>query len=347
MTWILAFIFLVIIQQPIGIVVPHHNIVADERFQMMEVIKQKRFVTNKIVVLSPDHFSNDQKSIYYSDRNWEFPNSKIKYDTSFNNYVFSDLKLNDNLVKSDHGIYNILSDVGNVWPSAKVVPILIGQEVKFSNLDNFIQNLNNYCGFDCLLISSVDFSHYLPYKLANIHDQESISTLMNMNLDNPKLIEVDSPQSIYSLINFSKNKNANNFVLYNHTNSTELVENEDAESTSHVFGWYERILFGKSNKYNVKTFTYANNLLKKDNLNSLGERFFYGVGEINLNNKEINKNMIVAGYETDKEIKKVYFPLICKEKECIFARGEEKKKHLQQALDGVDNKDGEITITKN
>ena len=236
MYWILFYIYYSVLHQPVGIVVPHHNVVADKRIQMLKIIKQKVFITSKIIVLSPDHFSNDQKSIYYSDNNWDFQNSKLNYDLDFNKYLINDLKLNNNLVKSDHGIFNILVDVGTIWPNAKVVPILIGQQMKFEDLDGFIKSLNNYCGYDCLLISSVDFSHYLPYKLANIHDQESISALTNMNLTNPKQVEVDSPQSIYSLISFSKNKGANNFVLDNHTNSAELVGNEDTESTSHVFG---------------------------------------------------------------------------------------------------------------
>lgn len=346
MFWLFVYICYLIFNQPVGIVVPHHNIVAERRIQMLKIIKQKRIFTDKIVVISPDHFSSDQRSIYYSDANWNFKNSNISYDSSFDKYLNSNIKLNNNLVKGDHGAFNILTDLSVIWPKSKVVPILIGQQIDLKDMDEFIQNLNNYCGYNCLLVSSVDFSHYLPYKLADIHDQESISALINMNLKDSKQIEVDSPQSIYSLINFSNNKHANKFVLYDHTNSAELVGNKDSESTSHIFGWYERNLFGKHYEYNVKTFTNANNLSKNDNLHSLGERFFYGIDELNLFDSKISKNIIVAGYETEKEVKKEYLPLTCNEKRCFFARGEEKKKLLQNILGEVDNQDGEITITK-
>lgn len=314
--------------QPVATVVPHHNVVADRRMDMLKVIKKKRLTTTRVIVLSPDHFSNDQKSIYYSDRDWEFKDFKLYFDDEYD--ADPSFKLDNNLVKNDHGVFNVLSDVGVVWPNAKVVPILIGQKVKFENLDNLVRNLKLNCGYNCLLVASVDFSHYLPYKLADIHDQESIQALTNLDLKIETQIEADSPQSIYVLINFSKNKKTYEFTLFDHTNSAKLVGAEDTESTSHIFGWYQKNLFKRIEKYDVRTFTYVNKLSKKDNLKSLGERFFYGVDDINLENDKVPENFVLAGFEKNGKLEKVYFPLICEEKVCVFAKGEEKKRLLPE-----------------
>lgn len=326
----LIFLFSVIYLQPVAVVVPHHNAVADIRLKMFSLIKSRRLITKTVVILSPDHFSNDQHSIYFSDRVWNFPTGKQFFDQKVGPAVTQNLKRDDTLVANDHGVFNVAVDVNIVWPNAKIVPILIGQKIGFDGVDGLISNIHQYCKFDCLLISSVDFSHYLPYRLANIHDENSIRSLVNMDLESPKQIEVDSPQSIYALIKFATKGNTKYFNLYNHTNSAELVGSEDAESTSHVFGWYQRKLFVKPPIYQEKTFTYAKNIDKKFSLNSLGERFFYGTDEISVDLKNDYKlpggtllpdNMVVAGVETPTEIKMEFLPLRCVYKICKFERG--------------------------
>jgi len=343
----LALLFFLVYLQPVAVVVPHHNVVADIRMKMLKLIKRKRLITKTVIIISPDHFSNDQRSIYFSDRVWEFPSGKQYFDNKLGNLITKGLIKDDNLVPNDHGIYNVAADINIVWPDAKIIPILIGQKMSFDKISGLISDINKACKFDCLLIASVDFSHYLPYRLAHVHDQNSIRALTNMELASPRQIEVDSPQSIYTLIKFAGNTGARYFNLYDHTNSAELVGSSDAESTSHVFGWYERKLFGKIQNYQVKTFTLADNLSEKDNISSLGERFFYGVDEFNLTDKEVDDKFIIAGYETGNKIYKVYLPITCNKNVCVFARGETKKMMLQQLPQGVDNESGEVVTVKN
>jgi len=320
---------LVLYLQPVAIVVPHHNVVADIRLRMLRLIKSERLITKTVIILSPDHFSNDQKSIYFSDRTWNFPSGQQYFDQRIGREVTKNLKNNSELVANDHGIFNVASDINIVWPDAKIVPILIGQKMDFDQVSSLLSGLNKACKLDCLLIVSVDFSHYLPYRLANVHDENSIRALINMDLMSPSQIEVDSPQSIYTLIQFAKNANANHFNLYDHTNSAQLFGSEDAESTSHVFGWYQRTLFSSPQNYQVKTFTFAKNITKKFSLKSLGERFFYGTDQIDLNLGEkyklpdgtiLGDNVVVAGTETIKEIKMEFLPIECKLQVCEFSK---------------------------
>lgn len=314
---------------------------------MLRLIKARRVITNTVIILSPDHFSNSQKSIYFSNRIWDFPSGMQYFDRNKGSMITKNLTKNNDLVANDHGIFNIAADINSVWPKAKIVPILVGQDISFEQMSDLISNINKSCNLDCLLIASVDFSHYLPYQLADIHDEDSIKALTNMTLTDPNQIEVDSPQTIYALIQFAKNAKAKNFVLFDHTNSAKLVGSSDAESTSHVFGWYQKSLFMGPEKYQVNTFVLVNNLSKEDSLKSLGERFFYGVDSINLNDTKIPSDVVIAGAETPSETKMVYLPLKCVDKVCEFARGEDKNELLQNILKGVDNENGEITITKN
>jgi len=159
------------------------------------------------------------------------------------------LPINDNLLKNDHAIYNPLADLKIYFPAAVIYPVLIGQKVSFSELDSLLAKLNHVCGIDCLLVASVDFSHYLPATLADTHDAFTIKNLQNLDVQNITKSEVDSPQSLYLLIKFSILKNAQKWNLFTHTNSGFISNNPDVETTTHIFGFYTRSFLSKSDVY--------------------------------------------------------------------------------------------------
>lgn len=283
----LIFIFLVlsfffiskIYFQPVSVVLPHHNLVKDKRLEFLKTIAQNRPVTRHIILVSPDHFSSNQTGLFSADADWNLNNGQIFFDQSLK---ISGLTLNNNLLKSDHAIYNILPDLKSIFPKAQIFPILIGQKYPLADLNNLLTQINSVCRFDCLFIASVDFSHYLPAAVADVHDQKSLFVLQNLNIQNLNQLEVDSPQSLYLLTQFSKAKKAQSFNIFSHTNSGFLAGNPITETTTHLMGSYQKALSSKTNS-SVTTFTFAQNIDPKNQSVSLGDRFFYGVDQLNSN----------------------------------------------------------------
>lgn len=267
--------------QPIAIVVPHHNLVQEKRLDFFKKIAQKRPKTKAIIILSPDHFSPNQFQISYADKIWQLSNGKIEYDNDLGFKIVKNLAKENGIVTNDHGIFNLLSDIKIVWPEAKIVPILIGQQLSFTALDDLISLISNNCHSDCLLIASVDFSHYLPRALADVHDEESLEALKKLEIKSEKSIEVDSPQSLFVLTKFAKNRGAKTFHFYYHSNSGKLEDSRDAETTSHFLGWYQKDLTGYNHENDTLTFLVGKNLNVELDKKTLGERFFYGVDYFN------------------------------------------------------------------
>jgi len=276
---VFGFFFFKICFQPVSVVLPHHNLVKDKRLEFLKIIAQKRPFTRHIVLIGPDHFSSNQTGIFYADTDWNLNNGQLFFDQSL---TISGLTLNNNLLKSDHSIYNILSNLKSVFPQAQVFPILIGQKYPLADLHNLLTQINSVCRFDCLFIASVDFSHYLPAAVADVHDQQSLLVLQNLNVQSLNQLEVDSPQSLYILTQFSKVKKAQYFDLFSHTNSGFLAGNPITETTTHLMGSYQKTLSSKTISP-VTTFTFAQNVDPKNQSVSLGDRFFYGVNQLNSN----------------------------------------------------------------
>lgn len=318
--------------QPIAIIVPHHNIVADKRLEYFKKIAQKRPITKKIIIIGPDHFSPNQSRIIYSNRNWKLSNGDLFFNRELEPKLNQFAILENSIVKNDHAIYNLLPDIKSVWPDAVVFPILIGQNYNVSKLDGFISSISNVCSYDCLLISSVDFSHYLPAELADVHDQKSIYDLSIQNLTEIPKLEVDSPQSLYVMVKFSQSKNAHNWDLFYHSNSGALVNNYDVETTSHIFGSYQRS-FRKNNITEIKTYLISKNIDKEKSLNSLGNRFFYGTDYIDIDYSpkscfilpfELEDNYVVTAVVSDTKSIYKFFPTEINNDATYLLRGDEK-----------------------
>jgi MEMO1 family protein len=326
------YFFLKIYFQPIAIVVPHHNFVKEQRLNLLNQISKRRLLTKKIIILSPDHFSFNQLSLSYADTNWG-SSDVVKFAQDFEDKLKQNLTLRNNIVEKDHGIFNLIPDIQKIWPKAEIFPILIGQNYPVSGLNNLISDISNTCKYDCLLISSVDFSHYLPAALAEIHDQKSIKELNNQNLTKIPKLEVDSPQSLYVLASFAKNKNAKKWDLFFNSNSGKLSNNFDIETTSYVIGSYQRS-FSKNNTITTETYLISKNIDKKKSLSSLGSRFFYGTDYIDLNYSsdsefilpfDLPKNMVVSVVKNNNSTDFTFFPTETKNGSTFLLRGLEKE----------------------
>lgn len=262
--------------QPMAIIVPHHDAVAKTRSEYINKISGIRPQTNSVVILSPDHFSRDQKQIFYSDAQWNLYGGTLEYDADLGSKLTPTAVLNREFVRQDHGIFNLLTDIKKYFPESQIVPMLIGQKVSTQKLDLLSESLARFCRNDCLLVASVDFSHYLPAALADIHDLYSQQILEHLDTGNYQNLEVDSPQSLYLAMQFAKARDTTHYNLFSHTNSGHLMGNPDMETTSHIMTSYSRQIAKKEFSKST-TFTIANGLKRITHQKTVGDRFFYGV----------------------------------------------------------------------
>lgn len=318
-----------------AIVVPHHNLVKNLRFEYLSQIGRQIPNIETIIIIGPDHFSPYQKSISYGNLNWQLVDSQINFSQNLETKLSPYLNLNNSIIKNDHAIYNLLPDIKEVWPSAKVFPILIGQKSSFTKLTPLISQTAKICQENCLLLASVDFSHYLPATLAEVHDRLTLKALKNLDSSLIQQAEVDSPQSLYFLINYAKQKNTKKWQLFAHTNSGILANNFDIETTTHIFGSYEFSFLPNLFPDRSTTFVSSPPISQSDNLTSLGERFFYGTELKHLPIPPpfpIPPNFVTAGTVDKSRVTLVFLPTITKNNQIYFQTGQAKKDLLKSLL---------------
>lgn len=222
-----------------GIVIPHHDIVAPQRQEFLRIVS-KKIQPQTIILVSPNHYDVGHADIQTVDQDWKLSGGGISSNsTVVQSLIRNNIGNEPNSFIDEHGIHLVLADIHRSFPRASLVPVIIKSTTTQKEIESLGDVLMKSCE-KCLMISSVDFSHYQPAMLGNLHDELSIRALEN--IDEHMLFtqaEVDSPGTLMLLAKWVNIHSAKHFELWKHTNSGELLKQPDIESTTHVFGWYE------------------------------------------------------------------------------------------------------------
>lgn len=223
-----------------GIVVPHHDLVKEKRQALFEKITKEIEQPETIILASPNHFELGNSPIQTTQKTWQLSNGTIEpnrelIDTLVNAKVADE---SDNF-HNEHGILLLLGDIKHYFPNVAIVPLIFRLNTTAESIEQLNQLLYKNCSH-CLLVASVDFSHYQPALLANLHDDLAVRYLRAHDSKNLlKKTEVDAPAVLALTAEWAITQKTEKFVLDEHTNSGVIANSPDTETTTHVFGWYE------------------------------------------------------------------------------------------------------------
>ena len=225
-----------------GIVLPHHNIVLAQRTAMWEALVPTLRQPRTVILVSPNHYASGKGSIQTTKQDWKTVAGILSPNAAVIDAITQKAGVSVEPVSfvNEHGIKLIVGEVKHYFTGATVVPIILKRNIPRADVEKLAVVLHDSCA-DCLLVASVDFSHYQPAILADLHDKTSIRALEQQ--DEAALLkksEVDSPEALMLLARWAQLHGTNHFTLFNHTNSGVITGQADSNTTSHVFGWYER-----------------------------------------------------------------------------------------------------------
>lgn len=224
-----------------GLVIPHHDLVKTQRAELLRTVAGKIAAPATVIVISPNHYEVGNGAIQTTDREWKLSEGKLLPNRAvIQTVVAAGVRNEDSSFEGEHGIRLVLSDIRKNFPDAQIVPLIFKRGTDATQLESLQAALQQSCR-ECLVIASVDFSHYQTAQLADLHDRLTRRALRE--LDSEALrnkAEVDAPAALAFLAGWAKLQNTERFVEQDHTNSGVLLKDADMETTTHFFGWYER-----------------------------------------------------------------------------------------------------------
>jgi len=219
-------------------VVPHH-LLAKHLIQDFFCYICSRERPETVVLLSPDHFNtasmlgNSFITLLPETQKFygiEVDGSLIRVLSSRNSLIF-----NNAGVSLEHGITSLIPFIKKYLPETKIVPLVIPCSISRKKVNNFTSYLNSAAPLKTIVIASVDFSHYLPPRVAQFHDIKSIRTLINFEKENFENLEVDSWQSLYIARAFAQLRKGEFPEIIGYSNSADFLKDKYPEKSTSYF----------------------------------------------------------------------------------------------------------------
>lgn len=186
------------------VLLPHHLLVKDYIEAMYESLSDQEW--QHVIIISPDHFGYGPTPISSPD-------------------------------EREHG-YTVHRDFAQQYfPDATIDAYRLQSTTTEAQVLTFVDELLTLeASYDTptLFIFSIDFSHYLPGGIAQVHDFYSMDVLSGRAIEDARSLEVDSPVAVEVLLRLLVAKNE---VLVNmqNTNPSYDIGYDTFENTTHVF----------------------------------------------------------------------------------------------------------------
>lgn len=222
-------------------IIPHHLLAADLIAEFFYNLRFKEY--EAIILLGPNHFNAGDSDIIISGYDWQTPYGILECDKDFYEKILQldGVGNEEEVFRNEHSINSEVSFIKRIFPEAKILPIILKRTVSAEYGELLAKEFFELSEYkNILVIASVDFCHYKDSLFCQQADQESIAAINSFGFDEIYDLEIDSPASIYILLEFSR-LNVARFELLNNSNSALLANKPELEySTSYVTGYFTK-----------------------------------------------------------------------------------------------------------
>lgn len=224
-------------------VVAHHLLVADAVAEVFESIGTKDIET--VVVVSPNHFLRGVAVAQVSGGTWSTPYGDVQADRDAIDALLAANTIvheEETAFRDEHGIYGLTPFVARSFPRAKIVPILVREDLSstaaWSLGESIAQTLP-----DAVLVASVDMTHYQTAEYTAANDDRVLERIDDawqcdgaVCADN---LDIDSNTSMRVLFGFNAERGVQTWHLTHHGSSLAMGATKDwRENTSHILGYF-------------------------------------------------------------------------------------------------------------
>lgn len=192
-----------------------------------------------VIVVGPNHTGSGVKTVHTSIWNWDTPYGSLLANRSLVDYLLKGglADINFEFMENEHAISSLVPYIKYFMPKSEIVPIILSSSVqKDAAIELGKGVFNEIKDKNYIVISSVDFSHYLSLEEADKRDTVTKSLLLNReinqinNLNNDYL---DSPASIIFLLTMMNEAGAENQIILNQSNSARILPGDSKSTTSY------------------------------------------------------------------------------------------------------------------
>ncbi|HBP00552.1 MAG: hypothetical protein UU48_C0007G0006 [Candidatus Uhrbacteria bacterium GW2011_GWF2_41_16] len=225
-------------------ILPHHTLLADElgNFWKQFAVGKKPSV---IVLVGPAHQNQGQALVQTTTGVWSFPGGKVKTD----NALVSDLVASGAAAyepasfEQEQSIGTHVPYIARLFPGVPLLPIIAKAPAGEERAAALVDILNRTLPDDALVVSSIDFSHYLPVAQSDLRDKETLDLIQERlytKIDGLHADYLDSPFALDVFLKWIDLRNQKENLIW-HESSGSLTGKVHEPGTSYFVFFAEPI----------------------------------------------------------------------------------------------------------
>jgi AmmeMemoRadiSam system protein B len=221
----------------LGGVTPHHLLAGKLIASFFRAVSKSK--PDFVVIIAPNHKGVGTKNIQTGGWDWDTPFGILKGDLEMAGFLIATKKaeMDEKVLQQDHSIAGLIPYVKYYMPDAKVLPILVRGAMGIDSAAELGASIPKlFAGKKYVIIASVDFSHYLTLREADVKDDETLKTIKSGNLNKIAMFgndNMDSPPSIITLLSAMRAADASSFRVLEHSNAGRIAKLKSDSTTSY------------------------------------------------------------------------------------------------------------------
>lgn len=219
-----------------GGIVPHHLLASPLISSFFQQLSKQSLKI--VIILAPNHQERGSAKVLTSLSNWPTEFGEVAPDSVIVKSLVEQglARIDESALPQEQSLLDTLPFVKRYLPQAKIVPLILKRNLSEAEAEMLSNGLSRILSEETILVSSVDFSHYLTeaeadkndevtLELMRKHDYQRILTLSNDYLDSPPVIVV---------LLMTMNKIGRKEVeVLQHANSADFSSSDHQRTTSY------------------------------------------------------------------------------------------------------------------
>lgn len=225
-------------------VVNHHFLAADLLARFFVSSKKTSPETERIIIISPDHFRRGHAPVSTQSRPYSAPDGLLEVDASLVATLISEglaSSESSSLFETEHGIGTLVPFIKRAFPKARIVPLAIDGFIDRRLARDLGRRLALLTDELTVVIVSSDMSHYLAKARALENDQTTIDNFKTFDegfFATAKDDFIDNGPGFLVLAGYLEAKGMRpEFILIDHAVSSDFGGN-DVSTTSYINGFW-------------------------------------------------------------------------------------------------------------
>ncbi|NCS97942.1 MAG: AmmeMemoRadiSam system protein B [Candidatus Pacebacteria bacterium] len=218
-----------------GSVIPHHLVANEMIIDVLSRIQAQN--PESIFLLTPNHYEQGSTAVITSNKNWETPFGTTYIDKDIiNKLTESDLvSIENDALSNEHAVAGLVHYFKYFLPDTKIIPLAVSNTLTLQSISEISALLESVSTPETVIVTSVDFSHYLSSEESDKRDTLTIEAIKN---DDYELLRsfsneyLDSPSALITHLLLMK-KYEHSLTEIKNSNSGTMLSEPNSEGTSY------------------------------------------------------------------------------------------------------------------